>query len=345
MSSAGSNSLPPRRTQDERRSTTSKTDKYRPNQSYTSTPDPRSRDERWSGNDSAPRPKSALKREGSRSRVPSARPDFPDEESYLGSNAPDLERKNRPAERRFREKRDGYESEEGERHRAARGQRRGGRYDDDDDYSDESDGAPRRRRDHDRYEQPESSTRSRRDQDKDASRQSGGRAKSKGRDDDRYEPLRRRNTEREPTRRTGRRRDDDYSDSGSDDEDYRPRRRRSAERVDEVGRSNRPRDREYKSEREDRDARKRREEIYENDRVARKSDKSRRRRSADGRYDDRDRGRDDRDVRRREPREIRIGKYDIGPYVEQGQKHYKTYAPILTPIVMNLAKNYMSGRR
>lgn len=47
---------------------------------------------------------------------------------------------------------------------------------------------------------------------------------------------------------------------------------------------------------------------------------------------------------RREPRSIKLGKYDIGPYVDQGQKHYKTLAPIVTPIVMNLAKNYMAGK-
>ena len=50
-------------------------------------------------------------------------------------------------------------------------------------------------------------------------------------------------------------------------------------------------------------------------------------------------------MQRRAPREIKVGKYDIGPYVEEGQKHYKKYAPILTPIVMNLAKNYMSSRK
>lgn len=57
---------------------------------------------------------SAMKREGSRSRVPHLKPEFPDEASYLGSNAPDLERKNRRRDKAFREKRDGYESDEGE---------------------------------------------------------------------------------------------------------------------------------------------------------------------------------------------------------------------------------------
>ena len=38
---------------------------------------------------------------------------------------------------------------------------------------------------------------------------------------------------------------------------------------------------------------------------------------------------------------MRIGKYDVGPYVELGKKHYGTVAPILTPLVLNMAKKYM----
>ena len=57
---------------------------------------------------------SAMKRSGNQRCVPHFRPQFPDEASYLGSNAPDLETKNRRHHREFRERRDGYESAEGE---------------------------------------------------------------------------------------------------------------------------------------------------------------------------------------------------------------------------------------
>jgi hypothetical protein len=46
--------------------------------------------------------------------VSDPRPQFPDEESYLGSEVPDLEGKNRHRRRQFRDARDGYESDEGE---------------------------------------------------------------------------------------------------------------------------------------------------------------------------------------------------------------------------------------
>ncbi len=38
-----------------------------------------------------------------------------------------------------------------------------------------------------------------------------------------------------------------------------------------------------------------------------------------------------------------IGKYDIGPWVEKGQKHWTTIAPILTPIVLAQIRKMGSG--
>ena len=55
----------------------------------------------------------ALKRSGSQSRA-HFQPHFVDEASFLGSDSHDLEAKNRRRHRKFRERRDGYESEEGE---------------------------------------------------------------------------------------------------------------------------------------------------------------------------------------------------------------------------------------
>jgi hypothetical protein len=61
-------------------------------------------------------------------------------------------------------------------------------------------------------------------------------------------------------------------------------------------------------------------------------DRSRRRYSDDD-YDDR-RGGSGRD-RDRAPKEIKVGKYDVGPWLEKGQKYYGVLAPIVTPMVMN----------
>ena len=60
----------------------------------------------------------------------------------------------------------------------------------------------------------------------------------------------------------------------------------------------------------------------------RRRDKSRRRYS-DDEYDDRRGGRD------RQPKEIKVGKYDVGPWLEKGQKYYGVVAPIVTPMIMN----------
>ncbi len=72
-----------------------------------------SRVEYGTGQTSAERP-SALKRSSSQSRARNLQPRFLDEPSYLSTHAPDLEAKNRRRHRKFRERRDGYESEEGE---------------------------------------------------------------------------------------------------------------------------------------------------------------------------------------------------------------------------------------
>ncbi|EME89539.1 uncharacterized protein MYCFIDRAFT_213714 [Pseudocercospora fijiensis CIRAD86] len=282
--------------------------------------------------------KPALKREGSRSRVsPDTRPQFEDGVSALGRGPPDLERKNRPRDKEFRDRRDGYESDEGDAHKASkytpaggRNRRdRGGARDPQPPYPDSMVGSrrggdpyddappPRRRRDPDPYEDDYAPPRRRRD---DPPVQYGS------------DPVpARRRSSRPPPRRGDRY--DDYSDD--DDYDRRPRRRRSHDDA-------RRRPREYDDDRYHSDEpRRRRDDDYDR---PRRRDRSRRR---DDDYDDYDSrvSRGDRDRRRddRQPKEIKIGKYDIGPWVEKGQKHWVTLAPILTPIVMNLARKHMGG--
>ena len=316
---------------------------------------------------------SALKREGSRNRVPHLRPEFPDESSYLGSQSPDLERKNRRRDKEFRDKRDGYESDEGEmlrkgkprgdrpppgaddfngpdpRRRRPRDDRdprdgpprdrdRRDRQPQDRDRYDDARPPPRRRDDYDDRDAP---PRRRRDQHDDYNdpppRRRGDKPIEYG-----SEPIpipRRRNSERG---RADRYRKDDYSDSEDDDDP--PRRHRSQEdrrrRRDAYDD-----DRNYQT--DPRDQRRRRQEIYDRDRDDRRRDKSRRRYEDDysdeDDYDRRDR-RDSRRDRRKPPKEIKVGKYDIGPYVETGKKHYSTLAPIVTPLVVNMARKYLSGR-
>lgn len=276
---------------------------------------------------------SAIKREGSRSRKAHLHPEFPDEASYLNSRSHDLERKNRPDERRFRDKRDNYESDEGERHRkAATMSGRRPRYDDE-----ETDLPPRgsRRRGEDMYGRPPP----RDDRDDDRDRRRPQRRRDDYDDDESLPPRRkgprdgveygadpikpkRRQTEREPPRRRDRDDDDrrrrDKYDDYSDDDDYRPRRRRSEEPP-------RPRRRDDRYD----DDRRRRDKYEEPER---RRDKSRRRYSDDD-YDDRRRDRD-----RGAPKEIKVGKYDVGPWLEKGQKYYGVLAPIVTPMVMNYMK-------
>ncbi|KAI3481318.1 hypothetical protein L1887_56416 [Cichorium endivia] len=90
---------------------------------------------------------SAIKREGSRNRKAHLKPEFPDEASFLNARSHDLEGKNRANDRRFREKRDGYEDDEGERHRRAMAPGRRPRYDDEDDLPPPPRGSRRRDRD------------------------------------------------------------------------------------------------------------------------------------------------------------------------------------------------------
>ncbi|KAI5369453.1 hypothetical protein Slin15195_G003290 [Septoria linicola] len=298
--------------------------------------------------------KPALKRENSRSRLaPNERPQFPDEASYLGGRAPDLEAKNRPRDQKFRDLRDGYESEEGENHKGSKYTPRNKmpRSNDDDLAYDDRKRRPRRND----YPPPDSAisgtTRGGGGYDDPPPRRRRDRDERPQYDDD-YPPPRRRGDRPPPVeygaepipsrqkseRRPRPRRDyDDYSD----EEDYRPRRRRGTSA--DGGHGRRPRDYDdgpYYSD----EPRRRRDDDY--DRApARRRDSSRRRRDD---YDDYDRY-DDRDRDRRggrdskTPKEIKIGKYDIGPWVEKGQKHWTTIAPILTPIVLAQIRKMGSG--
>ncbi|KAH9827841.1 hypothetical protein Tdes44962_MAKER02775, partial [Teratosphaeria destructans] len=321
---------------------------------------------------------SAMKREGSRSRVPpDVRPEFPDEASYLGPTAPDLERKNRRKDREFRDKRDGYESEEGEMLRNQKPRRSPrppppedvgypprrphGRERPRDDLYDMPpppgaipvggasrnghpppgaipiephrrgpDGDRPRRRDRD-FPEDDLPPRRRRDDDYDA------RPRRRRDDYDDYDdppprrprdrpveygsdpiPVRRRNTDVDRSSRPSRRREyDDYSD----DDLPPPRRHRS--QVDRRPRRDPYDDRYYDS--DDRDRRR-----------PGRDDRDRRRYSDE--YDDYDR----RDRRGDPARSIKIGDFDIGPMLEKGQKHYATVAPIVTPFIINAAKNLVA---
>lgn len=292
--------------------------------------------------------KPAMRRDGSRTRLPpDARPQFPDE----ASNAPDLERKNRARDRQFRDMRDGYESEEGEAHKKnmAPPPRR---YTDDDRPRGQE---PRSRRPHDRdppYPPPWDAGRRRGDYDDEEPPRSSRKKRDPYYDDDARPPRRRgdrpppdieygsdpiparRGSERRPRRR------DDYSDEEEED-DYRPRRRRSAEDSRRAPRRGDELD--YNS-----DGRRRRDVPYDDrDRDRRRRDnRSRRRYDDDDEYDDYDRNGRDKDRRRGEKpnKPVMVGKYDVGPWIEKGQKHYATLAPIVTPLVINMARKYMTGQ-
>jgi hypothetical protein len=274
---------------------------------------------------------SAIKREGSRNRKAHLHPEFPDEASYLNPRARDLERKSHPEERRFREKRDGYESEEGEKHRkAANMSSRRPRYEDE-----ETELPPRgsrRRGESDMYGRPPPRDDPYEDRDR---RRPPPRRRDDYGDEDSLPPRRkgprdgveygaepikpkRRQTEREPPSRRDRDMDDkprrrDKYEAYSDEDDYRPRRRRSEEPP------RRKRDDRFVDD-YDEPPRRRRDEP--------RRDRSRRRYS-DDEYDDRRGGRD------RQPKEIKVGKYDVGPWLEKGQKYYGVVAPIVTPMIMN----------
>ncbi|KAF2485674.1 hypothetical protein BDY17DRAFT_322498 [Neohortaea acidophila] len=377
---------------------------------------------------------SALKSGSGQGRVPShLKPEFPDEASYLGSTAPDLEAKNKPRHRQFRDKRDGYESEEGEQLKRARppppydanpsvrqppapsqnsadayrepdDRRRSRRYPPSGDGArgpppgDDPRGGPAPRRgdpyaDRGSGRPPRSSRRDRGDDyyDDDPPPRSSRR---KDHPDVEYgsEPVpavRRSNGERRPQlpKSGSSRRDRDrdrYDDNDDDDDRRRPppsrstrdrrdrdRDRHDDDRDDDYGRS----DRRRRDERDDRDKDsyrrgdkdRARDPPRDRDRdrdgdkygADRRRDRSRRRYSdEDSDYDDRrsrrsdkydrDGRRSDRDRDRRRnssvPKEMKIGGFDVGPLVQQAQRHYGTLAPILTPVVMNMAKKYVSNR-
>jgi len=292
---------------------------------------------------------SAMKRDGSRSRVPHLRPEFPDEASYLNGSAPDAERKSRREDRGFKNKRDGYESEEGEQLRKAKPKRRP-RDGDDMPPPPPEDRNRRRDKDPDRYgasaprdyDDRRGPPRRRDDpyDDEDLPPRRRGPRDGVEYGADPIQPMRRRDTDRPPPRDRDRdrerdrprRRRDDYDDP-SDEDDYRPRRHRS----EDPPRRRRGED-DYYADPDSRDSRRRRQDLYDRDREDRRRDKSRRRYTDDEGYDDYDR-RDRRGGRRGEPREIKVGKYDVGPMVDQGKKYYSTLAPIVTPIVMNYLRN------
>lgn len=83
----------------------------------------------------------------------------------------------------------------------------------------------------------------------------------------------------------------------------------------------------------------RRQDGYGSTRDTARSDRQRQYYSDDDNYE---RRRDN----RREPRDSRSKKSGgLEKYIEMGQKHYKTLGPILTPILKDLATNYMSGKK
>lgn len=287
--------------------------------------------------------KPAMKREGSRTRLaPDTRPQFPDE----ASNAPDLERKNRARDRQFRDRRDGYESEEGEVHRKNMAPPR--RHTDDDRPRGQD---PRSRRPHDEdppYPPPDGG---RRRGGYDEERPRSSRNKRDNHYDDEDRPPRRRGDRPPPdfeygsdpipsrrgSERRPRRRQDDYSD---EEEDYRPRRRRSAEDSRRALRRSED-EADYHS-----DGRRRRDDPYDDRALRRRDDRSRRRYDDDSDRDYDRSDRRDRDRRRgdKPTKPVMVGKYDVGPWIEKGQKHYATLAPIVTPLVINMARKYMTGQ-
>ena len=285
---------------------------------------------------------SALKREGSRSRVPHLQPQFPDEQSYLGSDAPDLESKNRRRHRDFRDKRDGYESDEGETLRKSKPPGRGPPPDDRDrrrrgppieDFDDRGppppydDRPPRRRKDRERD----------RDYDEEPPRRDRDRRRKDNLDVEYGSdpiPVRRSRSERQPYRPKQPKRDDRDRDRdrdrdedifSSDEESRRPPPRRRGKSSDAGDRRRR---RDYDD--DDRSDYSRRTDDRDRDR--RRRDRSRRRYSdEESDYDSRDRRkRKDKDRKRDEsPKEMKIGGIDVGPMLGGAQKHLGTIVPLL----------------
>lgn len=292
---------------------------------------------------------SALRREGSQSRVPHLRPQFPDEASYLGSNAPDLESKNRRRHRDFRDKRDGYESDEGTTHKKhAPPGKQGSQAEDRDrdrdrdrrrrgpppeDYDDRGppppydERPPRRRRERDRERDFDDEEPPRRDRDRDRDRD---RRRKDNLDveygSDPIPGMRRSRSERQPYRPKQPKRDDYEEDIFSSDEDDRrrpPPRRRG--KSSDAGDRRRRRD-DYDDDRSDYSKR-------TDDRDRRRRDRSRHRYSdEESEYDDRDRRRRKEKDRKRDespPKELKIGGIDVGPMLGGAQKHVGTLLPLL----------------
>ena len=326
---------------------------------------------------------SAMKREGSRGRVPNLHPEFPDQASYLGSTAPDLEAKNRAQHRRFRDMRDGYESDEGEtlrKNKTPRGPPGGGPpdagagvdprqrpprdpYDDrgpPPPYDGSGRGPPPRSRTYDDDRAPP--RRRDRDRDYDDDLPPPRRRKDRDYDDDPPPPRRRRDppdveygSEPIPVRRSRSERQlqrpkpsrrDDYDDDDDDDR-RRPAPTRHRSQDDAQRRRRRDDDdggRDYRD-----DPRRRNDRDRDDRRRAKSRDRDRRRYSDEesdygdrrDRRDRRDRDRD-RDRRSKPPSQMKIGDYDVGPLLDKGKRNWGTLAPVVTPIVMNMAKKYLS---
>lgn len=332
----------------------------------TPAPPPVSGSQVGKGTDIPPPPLgSAMKREGSRSRVPNLKPEFPDEASYLNGRSPDLERKNGDRDRKFRERREGYMSDEGEalrgdprRTRSRREPSDRPRYDDADKRpaASEVSGIPiRERRDRAAKSEGEDEYDRRRPPRDYDDRRRRDDERPRRRDPDPYyddEPRRRprRGVEygAEPIKPS--RRDEDAYRSDRDkrprrqddyDDDYdRPTRRKSLpvrrgdkdddDYYDRGGRDSRRRRDDY----DDRDYRRpaRRRSYDDDDDYYRRRDDRDRRDRRDGR------DRDDRD--RKGPTQMKIGNMDLGPAIDKGQKYYQTMAPILAPIVMGYLKKH-----
>ena len=262
-----------------------------------------------SGSDLDPRDVKSSKPTSAK-KASKGKPDFRDDDSAIH----DIEKKNTEANKKFRHKRDGYLSDEGAMLKGSKKGKAPRDYSDDEDIR-----GPSRRHteDYDRHRAPKQ--RDRDPYERDAPRQ-------RPRDYDEYGPPRRSNT----TRDRDRRRYDDH------DDEPRPRRRH-----DDYDRSD---DRGYRS--DGRPSRRAYDDGYGSDRGARRQgrsadyDRRDRRGGRDRVYSDRDRDYD-RDDRERKKKGIKLSAKDIGRYVETGQKHYKTVAPI----VNQLAKMYMDNRK
>ncbi|KAL9106209.1 MAG: hypothetical protein Q9227_008742 [Pyrenula ochraceoflavens] len=266
-----------------------------------------------SGSDSDPRNTKRTRPSATKTGRGKPRPELRDDSSAIH----DLERKNTEANKKFRHKRDGYLSDEGEKMKESKKGKASASYSDDD--GPDPRGPSRR---HTEDYAPRHKGRDYYD-DRDEPRR-------RPRDYDEYEPPRRSNTTRD--------RDRDRHRHHDDYESPRPRRRYDDD------------DRGYRS--DGRPSRKGHGDGYGSDRGHRRHGRSvddydRRDRDRyggrDRYYSDRDRDYDrrDRDRDRKKKGGLSLNAKDIGRYVETGQKHYQTVAPI----VNQLAKMYMDRKK